>query len=161
MTICPCGSKRQFQECCEPIISGKPAPTAEALVRARYSAFVTRALDYVEDTHAPEVKADFNRAEAERIAEECDWDNLRIHSAKETGDTAEVEFVVTLRHDKKLVAKASHSSFRRENGQWLYVSSKAAPHIAHLRTVKIGRNDPCSCASGKKFKKCCGNSAEL
>lgn len=23
---------------------------------------------------------------------------------------------------------------------------------------KIGRNDPCSCGSGKKFKKCCGNS---
>jgi uncharacterized protein YecA (UPF0149 family) len=21
---------------------------------------------------------------------------------------------------------------------------------------KIGRNDPCPCASGKKFKKCCG-----
>jgi uncharacterized protein YecA (UPF0149 family) len=21
---------------------------------------------------------------------------------------------------------------------------------------KIGRNDPCSCGSGKKFKKCCG-----
>ena len=23
-------------------------------------------------------------------------------------------------------------------------------------TAKIGRNDPCSCGSGKKFKKCCG-----
>ncbi len=23
---------------------------------------------------------------------------------------------------------------------------------------KIGRNDPCSCGSGKKFKKCCGAS---
>lgn len=22
--------------------------------------------------------------------------------------------------------------------------------------IKIGRNDPCSCGSGKKFKKCCG-----
>jgi len=21
---------------------------------------------------------------------------------------------------------------------------------------KIGRNDPCTCGSGKKFKKCCG-----
>lgn len=24
-------------------------------------------------------------------------------------------------------------------------------------SIKIGRNDPCSCGSGKKFKKCCGN----
>lgn len=24
-------------------------------------------------------------------------------------------------------------------------------------TPKIGRNDPCSCGSQKKYKKCCGN----
>jgi uncharacterized protein YecA (UPF0149 family) len=24
--------------------------------------------------------------------------------------------------------------------------------------AKVGRNDPCSCGSGKKFKKCCGRS---
>ncbi|MGH9545975.1 MAG: SEC-C metal-binding domain-containing protein [Terriglobales bacterium] len=23
-------------------------------------------------------------------------------------------------------------------------------------TAKIGRNDPCPCGSGKKYKKCCG-----
>ncbi|PKH10327.1 YecA family protein [Planomicrobium sp. MB-3u-38] len=26
--------------------------------------------------------------------------------------------------------------------------------------VKIGRNDPCHCGSGKKYKKCCGRAAE-
>ncbi|RYZ84342.1 MAG: DUF1186 domain-containing protein, partial [Proteobacteria bacterium] len=25
--------------------------------------------------------------------------------------------------------------------------------------VKIGRNDPCPCGSGKKYKKCCLNAA--
>ena len=29
------------------------------------------------------------------------------------------------------------------------------------RTQKISRNDPCSCGSGKKYKKCCGASGEL
>ena len=29
-------------------------------------------------------------------------------------------------------------------------------HLAHRRTTKIGRNDPCSCGSGKKYKHCCG-----
>jgi preprotein translocase subunit SecA len=24
---------------------------------------------------------------------------------------------------------------------------------------KVGRNDPCSCGSGKKYKKCCGKAA--
>jgi uncharacterized protein YecA (UPF0149 family) len=26
-------------------------------------------------------------------------------------------------------------------------------------TPKIGRNDPCPCGSGKKYKKCCGAAA--
>jgi preprotein translocase subunit SecA len=25
-----------------------------------------------------------------------------------------------------------------------------------VATVKVGRNDPCPCGSGKKYKKCCG-----
>ncbi|UJL48206.1 SEC-C domain-containing protein [Virgibacillus sp. NKC19-16] len=24
------------------------------------------------------------------------------------------------------------------------------------KSVKVGRNDPCPCGSGKKYKKCCG-----
>ncbi|MDE2074257.1 MAG: UPF0149 family protein [Alphaproteobacteria bacterium] len=33
---------------------------------------------------------------------------------------------------------------------------RAAPKQEPVRTVKIGRNDPCPCGSGLKFKKCCG-----
>ncbi|MCV5638702.1 SEC-C metal-binding domain-containing protein [Escherichia coli] len=25
-----------------------------------------------------------------------------------------------------------------------------------MSSLKVGRNDPCICGSGKKFKKCCG-----
>jgi uncharacterized protein YecA (UPF0149 family) len=25
-----------------------------------------------------------------------------------------------------------------------------------VKEAKVGRNDPCPCGSGKKFKKCCG-----
>ncbi|MFT6732935.1 MAG: SWIM/SEC-C metal-binding protein [Polaribacter sp.] len=28
--------------------------------------------------------------------------------------------------------------------------------VVTVKTKNIGRNDPCSCGSGKKFKKCCG-----
>ena len=36
-----------------------------------------------------------------------------------------------------------------------------APTVAviepiHNRVPKVGRNDPCPCGSGKKYKKCCG-----
>lgn len=39
--------------------------------------------------------------------------------------------------------------------------AEGAPEQQHIETVvhegpKIGRNDPCPCGSGKKYKKCCG-----
>ena len=33
--------------------------------------------------------------------------------------------------------------------------SEGNPQNARVKT-KIGRNDPCPCGSGKKYKKCCG-----
>ena len=35
----------------------------------------------------------------------------------------------------------------------------AFPRREPLRSTKVGRNEPCPCGSGKKFKKCCGSSA--
>jgi len=32
----------------------------------------------------------------------------------------------------------------------------AAPAVAAAARAKVGRNDPCPCGSGKKYKKCCG-----
>ena len=34
-------------------------------------------------------------------------------------------------------------------------SQQAAPVPIHRSEPKIGRNDPCPCGSGKKYKKCC------
>jgi uncharacterized protein len=33
------------------------------------------------------------------------------------------------------------------------------PRQEPLRSAKVGRNEPCPCGSGKKFKKCCGSAA--
>lgn len=33
---------------------------------------------------------------------------------------------------------------------------RPAPAAGHRRVAKVGRNDPCPCGSGKKFKRCCG-----
>lgn len=40
-----------------------------------------------------------------------------------------------------------------------WAAEKAAKTI-HRYAPKIGRNDPCACGSGKKFKKCCGQKKE-
>ncbi|MDD5447779.1 MAG: SEC-C metal-binding domain-containing protein, partial [Actinomycetota bacterium] len=38
-------------------------------------------------------------------------------------------------------------------------SSKKSPSPSPSHTSKVGRNDPCPCGSGKKYKKCCGANA--
>ncbi len=161
MTLCPCGSKLELSECCAPILAGTPAPTAEALMRSRYTAFVLRQLDHVERTHAPEVRDDFNRAEAERLAEECVWKSLEIRRAVETDDTAEVEFAIKFRREQQDMIQTELASFRRENGEWLYVSGELNPVMPTRHVAKVGRNDPCPCGSGKKAKKCCGTTQLL
>ena len=44
---CPCGSGRTYAQCCEPLHDGAPAPTAQALMRSRYTAFVVGDEDYL------------------------------------------------------------------------------------------------------------------
>jgi SEC-C motif-containing protein len=161
MTNCSCGSNISFEKCCGPILNGELATTAEALMRSRYSAFVHRKLDQIERTNAPEIAGDFNRAEAERLAEECDWHGLQILNVKEVGDAAQVEFVIKFKRDGQDMAQAELASFRRENGQWLYESGKFNLQQNQRIVTKVGRNDPCPCGSGKKAKKCCGTTTEL
>ena len=44
---CPCGSGKNYSDCCEKIIKGTPAETPEALMRARYSAYVKGEIDFI------------------------------------------------------------------------------------------------------------------
>lgn len=157
MKVCPCGTGRNLDDCCGPIIAGTPASNPEALMRSRYSAFVLGDIGHVDRTHVPEIGDDFNRAEAARTASEVEWLGLEVLSASEAEDTGTVEFYIRFRRDGQVFGQHELASFRREGGRWLYVSGKVAPkppprHVAN----KIGRNDPCPCSSGKKYKKCCG-----
>ncbi|MEI6415518.1 MAG: YchJ family protein [Pseudomonadota bacterium] len=156
MTPCPCGSGRELDACCGPIVAGEPAPTPEALMRSRYTAFVLGNLDHIDRTHAPEVRADFNRAEAERTAAEVEWLGLEIRHASETGDSGKVEFAIRFHRGDQELTQHEVASFRRVEGQWLYAGGQVSAKHPPIQVVKIGRNDPCPCGSGKKYKKCCG-----
>jgi SEC-C motif-containing protein len=156
MTLCPCGSGRGLEDCCSPIIAGTPAATPEALMRSRYTAFVLGKLDHVDRTHAPEVRDDFNRAEAERSAAECEWQGLEVKQASEDGDEGTVEFVARFKRGGQQFVQHELASFCRRDGHWLYLSGEINPKPPQRHVTKIGRNDPCSCGSGRKYKKCCG-----
>jgi len=55
--LCPCGSQNSYEGCCEPYHHCKNAPTAEALMRSRYSAFVFSLVEYLFETTHPSHRA--------------------------------------------------------------------------------------------------------
>ena len=159
MPDCPCGSGSEFDDCCGLYLGGQPAPTAEALMRSRFTAFVKGNLDYVEETHASEVKDDFNRSAAESTANAVQWVSLEILDKTDGGEgdeTGTVEFTARFKQNGELMMHHELSNFRKEGGRWVYIDGKMNPKGKPRTVDKVGRNDPCPCGSGKKFKKCCG-----
>lgn len=159
METCPCGSGRTYDECCGPIIAGAPAPTAEALMRSRYTAFVVRQIDHIERTNMKGVEDDFDRAHAEEMAAEVTWTGLNIVEVSGGGENDETGRVEFRAHFSRLGQDLSHheaATFRREDGRWVYEDGEVNPKGTPRRVVKVGRNDSCPCGSGKKYKKCCG-----
>ena len=159
MTSCPCGSGQGFDECCGPLLAGAPAASPDALMRSRYTAFTRADVDYLEATLAPEAKGDFDRGETDAWAKGAEWQGLELRAAPppEPGAThGTVEFVARYRYQGKALAHHELGSFRLAEGRWLYVDGVVNPKAAPRSAARVGRNDPCPCGSGKKYKKCCG-----
>ncbi len=159
MNACPCGSERDLDACCGAIIAGKKAPTAEALLRSRYSAYTLGNIGYLADTLSPDVRGDFDQIEAETTAGDTKWQGLEVRAIVDGGEddeTGSVEFIARFRlHDQPRMHHEL-ADFRRENGRWMCVGGKMNPTGPPRQVTKVGRNEPCPCGSGKKFKKCCG-----
>ena len=153
---CFCGSGNTFEQCCKPIIDGtQPAPTAQALMQSRYSAYVIVASQYLIDSTHISQRAKYSKADIEAWAKECHWQKLEIIDCKKglsDDSVGEVEFKAYYQ-DSKNILQIHHekSVFKKENGNWFYVNGTIIPS----KTI-INRNDSCACGSGKKFKKCCG-----
>jgi SEC-C motif domain protein len=160
MANCHCGSERLFGECCEPFLNGTAkAPTAESLMRARYSAYVTANIDFIEQTIHSSVRADFNRESALKWSEESQWQGLEILNTvdgKEGDAAGSVEFIATYSQKGETVTHHELSTFRKEAGDWYFVDGRVVNQPFRRDQPRIGRNDPCPCGSGKKYKKCCG-----
>lgn len=160
MTNCPCGCDKSFDECCEPFLNGTSnAPTAEVLMRARYSAFAMANVDFIERTTHSSTKAEFNQENTRKWAEESQWHSLEILNViggQEDEAEGTVEFIATYSQNDERVEHHEVSTFRKEAGIWAFVDGHMANQPFRRDQPKIGRNDPCYCGSGKKFKKCCG-----
>jgi len=162
MDTCPCGSGRAYESCCEPYIKGSlTAPTAEALMRSRYSAYVKGEIDYIVSSCASGTEG-IDLEATKKWSAGSKWLGLSIHRVeKGGGDDSEgiVEFTARyeqagLRDEHREVA-----NFVKKDGKWLYDEGKVATATVVRAEPKVGRNDPCPCGSGKKYKKCCGAGA--
>jgi SEC-C motif-containing protein len=159
MTICPCGSGAAYAECCERIISGvQQATTAEQLMRARYSAYVCAQMDFIFESTHPEHRQGYDHAGTKEWAETADWQGLEIIGTTRGADddsVGEVEFIA--RFTDKGATREHHEvgKFKKQGDRWYFTEG----HMVRpkpLTVIKTGRNDPCTCGSGLKYKKCCG-----
>ena len=121
-TNCHCGSPKSFQACCEPYIKGvQKAPTAEALMRSRYSAYATHSADYlVATTHISQRKY-HSKKDILDWATTNQWLKLEIIEATENT----VEFkAYFLDNTLQTIIHHEKSTFKFENGSWFYVDGK-------------------------------------
>jgi SEC-C motif-containing protein len=155
-TPCPCGSGKLFEACCEPILKDLRRPaTAEELMRSRFTAHVAQDHAYLHRTYAATRRLPLPKEEEGQAMQ---WTRLVVH-AHEPGrspDHAFVDFSAFFVDETGEHAIDEKSEFHREGDQWLYTRSvRNGPAPLKSTTPKVGRNDPCPCGSGKKYKHCC------
>jgi len=159
MKNCPCGSGLAYEQCCQPYISGaKNAPTAEALMRSRYTAYVEHEIDYIMDTCTHDEKDKIDYKQTKKWSESSKWLGLTILSTENGGITDNegiVEFQALYETDGLRENHHEKASFKKTGGRWLYDKGYMAPKTVVRTGPKVGRNDPCPCGSGRKYKHCC------
>ena len=150
---CPCTSGNSFGACCGPFLEKGAFPgTSLQLMRSRYSAYALVRSAYLVDTVVRSRQADHPIGSLTSFSQSADWRRLDILDTDAGGEGDErgvVEFQAWYLQGGKLECIRERSLFFREEGRWKY------SHGFHAKP-QVGRNDPCPCGSGKKYKKCHG-----
>ncbi len=160
MPTCPCCSDTDYDECCGPYLNGsRKAPTAEALMRARYTAFTRADIDYIRRTRHERSRDDFDEAAILKWARDSEWlalEILKITNGAQDDETGEVEFSARYIQDGEEQDHRERAIFQKEEDEWFFLDGDALTPETYVREQpKVGRNEPCPCGSGKKYKKCC------
>lgn len=155
---CHCGSNNDFKQCCHIFISELLLPkTAEQLMRSRFTAFKLREHQYLINSYRPQGSK--NYLNVNDFDNNIDWLGLKIISTnlgQPTDHDGYVEFVAFFQkkaqnnhsNTNQVEQLHEHSYFKIVSERWHYISGTSLPNI------KMNRNQPCFCGSGKKLKKC-------
>ena len=151
---CECGKDLLFSECCGRFLDGpQRARTCEELVRSRFVAFGLGNFDYIEATQTDPLPDEVRQRQLP------EWERLEIVACRD-GGTEDQTGVVEFRAHYKLEKRRIHcetSNFVRVDGEWRYKDGLITDlEASDAGRPKLGRNHPCHCGSGRKFKHCCG-----
>ena len=132
---CPCKSGKKYGECCRPVIAGEAkAETAEALMRARYTSYVVGAVDFLKTSAVKAIQEQFDEEASRAWSDAARWHGLEV---------------ICNHHEV--------ATFVKDRSGWKFEDGDLVGETPTVREEpKVGRNDPCPCGSGKKYKKCCG-----
>ncbi len=126
IAACPCGglpAGASFADCCEPYMTGRrPAPTAEALMRSRYTAFTLGDEPYLLASWHASTRPRRLELDPPGQPHGARWLGLAVHRREQTGpDRAVVEFTARWREAGKARRMTEASRFVREDGRWFYL----------------------------------------
>ena len=145
--LCPCCSKKSFDDCCKDFLTDIDIPsTPESLMRSRFTAFVSGNVDYLYQTSSEALKQQISQKELQQTCDAFQFVYLEILKCNKST----VEFIAHLLLGNEHHKLHEHSTVIKENQLWKYDSGT----LYDTPVNKLGRNDQCPCASGKKFKKC-------
>ena len=160
MDNCPCCSGRRFETCCGPFLANRSNPqTAEALMRSRYTAYALDDATYLARTGTRGLAGEFDEAAFRAHNSRIHWQRLTVRHTSGGGPhdaVGTVTFVAYYMMDGVPHTLSETSGFIKRDGRWIY---RDAP-TAKARSVptdekRVGRNAPCPCGSGRKYKQCC------
>lgn len=162
MSHCPCCSGKEFSDCCEPFLLGlRQPPTAEALMRSRYTAYARANLDYLFESSGAAVRKEFDHDSTRKWAESAEWHGLEILRTEAGGEQDQrgvIEFLARYTIGERTCNHREIADFVRVHGQWKFEDGRVlGPDPVRREAPKVGRNDACPCGSGKKYKKCCAS----
>jgi SEC-C motif-containing protein len=119
-------------------------------MRSRYSAYVLGNIDYLVATTLPIQQPHLDQASIRQWSLQSTWLGLEVEYSEPATDAyghAKVSFSVRWQDAEGVHTHQECSIFVQRQGRWYFIDP-GVPFVA-------GRNDPCPCGSGGKFKKCC------
>jgi len=160
---CPCGSKLPYGNCCQPIhINIRTAKLPEQIIRARFAAMAIGNMDFFRQSI---ILMSRHMLDAEvllaRLKHQI-FHSIKITHVERKGvlrRAAVIHSQITKGKRGKLTTHTERTCLKREAFAWRVVNIDLV--ATDIRPPKGGKNVPCPCGSGRKYKHCCGSTQKI